>query len=160
MMKSHGEFVDALQEQSGKLAETLIVPLSPAAGADTCETPTTKAHGKPGCDKVTLWPATATMAVRLAESEFADAVKLTVPFPVPLAPLVTLTQSVVENASHGQEFWAAITLALLDPPALVKVTCAGSTEYMQPIVDADGISALTLGGHWNSAPKKSPVSGK
>ncbi len=64
--------------------------------------------------------------------------------PYRLSHSVKMIQSTVENASQGQEFCEAITLAVLDPPPTRTDTCEGSTEYMHPAVEADGISFLTV----------------
>src|ERR1700722_3892523 len=143
MTKSQGAFEVAVQEQSGKLVVTFTVPLNPVARAEICWILTEKIHGVPACETATIWPATGMRALRFPDKGFAEAVRLIVPLPVPLVPLVTLIQFTVENANHGQLFMAAITLMLSDPPPVGALSCAGTAEYMQPTVEAEGTNSLT-----------------
>ena len=48
-------------------------------------------HGAPACVTLNVWPPTVNVPVRGAELAFADALKPTLPLPLPLAPLVTVS---------------------------------------------------------------------
>jgi hypothetical protein len=144
--KSQGAFEVAVQEQSGKLAVTFTVPLPRSGSGDLLDIDRESA-GRSGLrygDDLAGDGNQGASALRFADNGFADAVRLTLPLPAPLVPLVTLIQLTVENANHGQLFIVAITLMLSDPPLLGIVSCAGTAEYPQPTVDAEGINSRTL----------------
>jgi hypothetical protein len=74
---------------------------------------------------VTLWPAMATVALRAAPGLGATA-RLTVPFALPDAPPVTLTQVALLAAVHEQPL-PAVTTTDSEPPAAARLRVSGAT---------------------------------
>jgi hypothetical protein len=74
-------------------------------------------HDAPAWVTVTVWPATVTVALCDNELVFAVAVRLTVPFPDPLAPLVTVSQLALLVAVHVHPAGAFNVTAALPPAA-------------------------------------------
>jgi len=71
---------------------------------------------------VMVRPATVSVPVRDAVDVFADTVYVTVPFPLPLLPLVILTQLRLSVALHAQPLVVVTaTLAELPPAAIAGV---------------------------------------
>ena len=62
-----------------------------------------------------LLPATVSVAVRDAVVVFADTLKLTVPFPLPLAPMITVTHAALLVAVHEHPA-AVVTATVPEPP--------------------------------------------
>ena len=76
-------------------------------------------HAAPACDTATACPATVSVAFRAALEGFAATEKPTAPLPVPLAPLVTVTQPAPLDAVQPQPP-TAVT-ATLDAAAALDV---------------------------------------
>ena len=66
---------------------------------------------------VNACPAMVIVPVRAAPVEFAATLKATVPFPLPLAPLVTVTQLTPLIAVQEQPLPVAVTAIEPEPPA-------------------------------------------
>jgi len=96
----------------------LTVPLLPAA-ATFCEVlPSVYVHAEAGCVTVNVCAAMVSVAVRLAEDEFAVAAKVTVPGPVPLDG-DTVTQLALLVADQVQP---ASVVTPTDPPPPAAAT--------------------------------------
>ena len=65
---------------------------------------------------VKVFPATVAVPVRDAVPVLAATLKLTVPAPLPAAPVATVIQDALLTAVHGQPA-AALTVVLAVPPA-------------------------------------------
>jgi hypothetical protein len=74
---------------------------------------------------VNVWPATVSVPVRVAPVVLPDAVKLTVPFPVPDAPRVIVSQSAFEAAIQLHAA-PAVTATLPTAPPAGMDTLAGA----------------------------------
>src|SRR5207302_4991253 len=98
---SHAPDVDEVQAHRLSLAVNVIVPASPSSGLKCDEGLTLNAHAAP-CVTLTVCPATVTDPERVVESGFAVAVTVALPFPNPVAPLVTVSHDVLVDAVHVQ----------------------------------------------------------
>ena len=87
---------------------------------------------------VTGWPATVSVPTRCDVEVFAVALKVTVPLPLPLAPLLMVSHPALLVAVHVQPV-AAVTLVVDDPAAEVSVRDVGETPKVQEMpLSADG----------------------
>ena len=84
----------------------------------------------PLCVTVTVWPATVRVPTRWAVDVFAVALKVTVPFPLPLAPPVTVSQPALLVAVHAHP-GPAVTPVVEEPAAEVSVRAVGDTANVQ-----------------------------
>ena len=75
---------------------------------------------------VTAWPATVSVPMRCAVDVFAVTLKVTVPLPEPLAPLLMVSQAALLVAVHVHPV-AAVTAAVDDPAAEASVAEVGDT---------------------------------
>ena len=73
--------------------------------------------GSGACVTEKVWPATLMLPVRAAPVLFAATVNATEPFPLPLAPDVTVIQASLRLAVQLQLVPVADTVILPDPPA-------------------------------------------
>jgi hypothetical protein len=112
---------------------TVKVPELPNADGVRLKGVTAKLHGA-DCVTVTLLPATVSVAVREAVVVFGDALKPTVPLPVPLDPLTTLTHPALLAAVHPQPA-VVVTATLPDPPAAANACDAGEMLNEHPTPD-------------------------
>jgi hypothetical protein len=69
----------------------------------------------PACVTVNVFPAIESVPVRVDVDALAPTLKLTVPFPLPDAPAVTVIQAALLTAVHAQPV-PAVTVVLLVPP--------------------------------------------
>jgi hypothetical protein len=99
---------------------TVSVPVPPAAGVETASGLTKKLHAV-ACVTEKGVPAIRNIAVRLVIAVFGVTLKLTVPLPVPLAPLTTVTHGAPPVAVHTQPP-VVVTATLPVPPAFVNAT--------------------------------------
>jgi hypothetical protein len=76
---------------------------------------------------VTVCPPTDTVATRALVAALTPALYATVPFPLPLAPEVMVSQPALLVAAHGQPA-GAVTLTDPDPPAVARVWLFGEIE--------------------------------
>jgi hypothetical protein len=78
-----------------------------------------------------VWPAIVSVPVRDVVLGFAAALKATVPPPLPLAPLVTVSQDVLLlTAVHAQPA-SAVTVVDPVPPAAATDWLVGTSAYVQ-----------------------------
>ena len=101
-----------------------------SACGDVGETP--KVQLIPLCVTVTVCPATVSVPTRCAVDVFAVALKVTVPFPLPLAPPLIVSQALLLAAVHVQPL-AAVTAVVDEPAAEVSVGDVGETPNVQLI---------------------------
>jgi hypothetical protein len=76
-------------------AVTAVDPVAPPATTDWLEGEIEYEHPTPGCVTVTVWLAIVSVPLRCVPLGFAVALNATVPAPLPLAPLVTVSQEVL-----------------------------------------------------------------
>ena len=113
---SHDALLVAVQVQP-VAAVTVTAPLPPPDTMLKAVADSVKVQGTPAWVTVTLCPATVTVALCDNELVFAVAVMLTVPFPDPLAPLVTVSQDALLVAVQAQPVAAVSVTEPLPPPA-------------------------------------------
>jgi hypothetical protein len=118
-----------LHEQPGTVV-TDSVFVAPAAVTETVAGVTVYVQDTPCCVTVNVRPAIATVPVRCDVAGFAAIVTLTVPFPLPLAPAVTVIHPALLTAVHAQPE-VEVTLTLVDSPAAGVVRLAGLIAYVQ-----------------------------
>jgi hypothetical protein len=97
-------------------AVTVTVPLPPAAVAFADGAPIVGAHGVPACVTVKVAPAIVSVPVRLVVPAFAATVNVTVPDPVPAAPVLTVIHAALLTAVQVHPV-PALTVLLPLPPA-------------------------------------------
>jgi hypothetical protein len=89
----HVALLTAVQVQPAVVV-TVAEPLSPAAETDWLEGEIENAHPAGPCVTVNVCPPTVSVPLRGVALALAVALNPTVPFPLPLAPLVTVSQDV------------------------------------------------------------------
>jgi hypothetical protein len=97
------QLADAVAVQAQPLPLlTLNAPELPAAGAEWLEDESEYVQGAAACVTVIVWPPAVMVPVRGDVAGFAATVKLTVPGPEPLVPLVIVIQAaeVVADQAH------------------------------------------------------------
>ena len=87
-------------------------------------------HVGPACVTVNVCPAMVTVPVRGAALPLMAAANATVPLPLPLAPLVTVSQDVLLLTAVHAHPDAAITLVEPVPPTARTDWLTGETEYV------------------------------
>ena len=111
----HVALLTAVQEQP-VVAVTVADPLSPAAGTDWLVGEIENAHDVEFCVTVNVWPPIVSVPVRGLTVTLEAALKLTEPFPLPVAPFVTVSQvASLLTAVHAQPT-GAVTLVEPGPP--------------------------------------------
>ncbi len=75
-------------------AVMLVDPVPPVAATDRLLAESVNVHPTPACVTVSVCPATVSVPTRCVVLAFPDALKPTVPAPLPVAPLVTVNQPV------------------------------------------------------------------
>jgi hypothetical protein len=100
---------DAVHAKSGALVVTVMEPVEPAAGTLTAVGRTVRDPTTPPWVTVKVFPAIVRCPIRVAVFGFAVMEKPTLPFPVPLAPEVTVNQGASLVAVHGQFGSEALT---------------------------------------------------
>ena len=96
-------------------AVTFVEPVALPAAIDWLGGEMEYVHGAPACMTLNVWPPTVNVPVRGTELAFADALKATLPLPLPLAPLVTVNHPLLLTPVQAQPFGAA-TAAEPVPP--------------------------------------------
>ena len=76
------------------------MPVPPAATTDKLFDAIANVHPAAACVTVNVWPATVSVPLRGDVLVLADALKPTLPLPVPLAPLVTVSHPVLLTPVH------------------------------------------------------------
>ena len=129
LMVIHATLLEAAQLQPVDAVTVTVPELPPDATlADVGEI--VGAHAV-ACVTVKVLPAIVRVPVRLVVPVFAAAAMVTVPFPVPAAPAVTVIHAALLTAVHTQPA-AALTVVPAVPPA------AGSDWLVGEIVGAHG----------------------
>jgi hypothetical protein len=106
------------------VTDTFAVP--PAPGTGPLGGATTKLHPLPLWVTVTSWPAIVAVAVRGDVEGLACALKLTVPFPLPEAPALIVSQASASVAVQLHPVPAVTPMLPLPPPA-AKLYVVGFT---------------------------------
>jgi hypothetical protein len=116
----HAKALVAAHEQPAPVV-TAIDPFAPAAATD-CEVGEIEDVQPVGsCVTVNVRPAIVAVAVRCDVVVFGAALKVTVPLPVPLAPLVRVSQAVLLTAVHVHP--AVVVTAVEGDPPLEPTFC-------------------------------------
>ena len=120
---NHAAFDVAVHEQ---FAVTLIVavPTSAVRFAEDGEIEKLQVGVAAAWLTVKVWPPIVTVPVR-AGSGLSAAETVTVPLPVPLAPLVTVSHGAFEAAVHAHDGADAVTVIVPVPPSAVTVAVVG-----------------------------------
>jgi hypothetical protein len=111
---SHANELDADQEQPGA-AVRVVDPVAPAAATDCDVGEIENVQPAGSCVTVNVWPAIVAVAVRWSEVVLEATLKVTVPFAVPLAPLVNVSHAVLLAAVHAQPV-VVVTTVEGEPP--------------------------------------------
>jgi hypothetical protein len=106
--------------------DRLTVPDPPAAPVEPLDGESEYVQVVPACVTVSVWPATVIVALRCDPAGFAGAENATDPVPLPLAPLVIVSQLAPLVAVHAQPA-SAETDAVPLPPLEAIATFAGLT---------------------------------
>ena len=115
VMVSHGLLLVAVHVQPPAVVTVVLLTLAGAPGVSVAGD-TAKVQGTPAWVTVTVWPATVSVPVRAAVPVFAAIEKVTLPFPLPLAPDVIVSQASLLVAVQLQPA-AVVTLLPLAPAA-------------------------------------------
>lgn len=116
MTRSQAELLVAVHEQRSD-AITSKLPVDPSAPKDALVGEMSSVQGsRPFTRTDTGSPAIVSVPVRSASDVFSATLTVTLPFPVPLLPLVIVIQFLSEAAAHVQ-WLAAVTVTEWDPPA-------------------------------------------
>ncbi len=116
----------ALHEQPVAMARALL-PLPPDAVNDWLAGVMDGEQGAAACVTVNVMPAIVSVPVRLDATVFAATLNPTVPFPEPVAPLVTVIHETLLPAVHKQPV-ATVTVLLPLPPAAVNDWLVGEID--------------------------------
>ena len=121
----------AVHAQPVVVVTPALLELAVAAGFNEVgDTVNVQGTGAPACVTVTVWPATVSVPVRGDVAVLAAMAKPTVPFPLPLAPDVMLSQEALLVAVHVHPV-AAVTLLLLELALAPGLSDVGETVYVQ-----------------------------
>jgi hypothetical protein len=113
----HVTLLSAVQEQP-VAAVTVADPLSPAAGTDWLVGEIEYVHDVEFWVTVNVWSPIVSVPVRGLRVALDAALKLTEPFPLPVAPLVTVSQvASLLTAVHAQPAGAVTLVEPALPPA-------------------------------------------
>jgi hypothetical protein len=126
----HDEFADAVQTQLDAEALTVMFPVRPPAGASTVDGDTVKEQvgvAAAAWVTVTVRVATVSEALRGDVVVWAAAEYWTIPFPLPLAPAVTVSHDAELAAVHVHPLGAVTVMAPV-PPAAVTVSVVLDSE--------------------------------
>jgi hypothetical protein len=120
VIESHVALSDALHVQPVGAA-IVTVPLPPPAAMFCVAGESAKLQDTPAWVTVTAWPPTVTVALRDVVDVLAAAVSVTVPFPEPLAPPVTVNHPALLVAVHAQPEPAVSERVAVPPPTATLV---------------------------------------
>ena len=104
---------------------TVVDPVPPAAGTDWVDGEIVKAHPLASCVRVNVWPPIVAVPLRGCVAVLAVAVRFTVPLPVPVAPLVTVSHDVLLLTAVHEHPVGAVTLVDIVPPPATMVRLVG-----------------------------------
>ena len=127
---SQAALLAAVQPQP-EPAVRAVVEVPPAAAIVLAVGEIANVHDEPDCVTVTVRPATVSVPVRWAVEVLVAALNVTVPFPLPLAPPVTVSQAALLVAVHAHPV-PLVTAVVNAPPAEVSVRDVGETVKVQP----------------------------
>jgi hypothetical protein len=116
----HDGLAEAVQVQLDAEAVTVMFPVRPPAGASTVDGDTVNEQAGGAAAAwltVTVWVATVSEALRGDVVVWAAAEYWTVPFPLPLAPDVTVSHDAELVAVHAHPLGAVTVMAPLPPAA-------------------------------------------
>jgi hypothetical protein len=107
---------------------TVALPEPPAAAepSEVGDTANVQGGGAPAWVTETVWPATMRIPVRGEAAVFGSIENATVPLPIPLTPVVIVSQESLLVAVQLQPA-AVVTLALVAPPFAAVLTAIGET---------------------------------
>ncbi len=112
---------------------TDVEPVPPPATTDWLAGEIAYVHGVPACVTVNVWPATVSVPLRGVVLGLAAALNATVPFPLPLAPLVTVSQDVLLLTPVHEHPAAVVTLVEPVPPPATTDWLAGEIAYVHGV---------------------------
>jgi hypothetical protein len=149
---SQDALLDAVQVQPLAALTAIVVPVPPLAAAVCDVGVIVYEHA---CDWVTLkvCPAIVSVPVRCAPV-LADALKATVPPPVPVPPLVTVSHEALLTAVHVHAAVVVTVIAVPAPPVAPIVPLWGAIEYEH--AGGAGAAACVIDA-WRPAITRSPV---
>ena len=129
VMLSHAALLEAVHPHPAVVVTAVVeAPPAEVSVREVGETPNVQLT--PFCVTVTVCPATVSVPVRSAADVFATTLKATVPFPLPLAPPLIVSQAALLAAVQAQPV-AAVTEVLDDPAAEVSERDVGDTPNVQ-----------------------------
>ena len=100
-------------------------------------------HGAPASVRLKMLPAIVSVPVRALAAVFAAALKVTEPFPLPVAPAVTVIHDALLEAVHAQPV-PTMTEALPLPPAATTDKPVGETVATQGDVNANVLETMLV----------------
>ncbi len=103
---------------------TVVDPLAPVKATDWLDGEIENVHAAGFCVTVNVSPAIVAVPVRDCVAVLAEALKFTVPLPLPFAPLVSVSQALLLAAVQAQPD-AAATLVDAVPPVATTVRTVG-----------------------------------
>ena len=128
-MEIHVAVVDADHAHPvGAVTENVLEP--PADVIERLAGATVKEHGTPDWVTVTDWPAIVSVPLRCVAIVFAATEIVTVPFAVPLAPVVIVIHGEEDAAVQAQPI-GAVTENVFEPPDDPNDRLVGVTAYVQ-----------------------------
>src|SRR5439155_1610012 len=96
---------------------TVSVP-EPQPTATACDAgDSVEVHGTPACVTVKVLPATVSVPVRDVPAVFAAMLNVTLPLPVPAAPVATVIHASLLTAVHAHPVGAVTVVLPVPPPA-------------------------------------------
>ena len=111
---------------------TVMLPVAPPAAALMVNGETANVHDAPASVTTKLFPAIVRVALRDCVLVLAAAVNPTLPEPLPLAPLVIVTQDAPLVAVQLHPL-LVVTVTVLLPPVAVKERLVGEIVYAQGV---------------------------
>jgi hypothetical protein len=124
-------------------AVIVTVPLAPPATMFCVAGESAKLQDTPAWVTVTAWPPTVTVALRAVLDVLAVAVSVTVPFPEPLAPAVTVNHAALLVAVHAQPEPAVSERVAVPPPTgTLVVSVDTENEHVVPYANESTDMAL------------------
>ena len=96
-----------------------------------------------GCVTVNVCPPIVSVPLRELALVFAAALNATVPLPLPLAPLVTVSQDVLLLTPVQAQPAGAVTVVDPVPPAAATDWLVGDNEYVHPVAGAFWMTVKT-----------------
>ena len=142
VIESHVALSDAVHVQPVG-AVIVTEPLPPPAAMFCVAGESAKLQDAPAWVTVTAWPPTVTVALRDALDVLAVAVSVTVPFPEPLAPPVTVSHAALSVAVHAQPE-PVVSERVAVPPPTATLVVDGDTENEHVVPNANESTDMAL----------------